>query len=416
MTQPLADVTAVDCQGFAGGFTLGTVQAGFRLVGKREMKGGFGVFNCEANRHLLGYQWASQVSDPAEWEPVAVNYVFGNPPCSGFSTLSPKAFRGMDSKINDCMWAFAEYGARCYPQVMVFESVQAAFKKGQSLMQSLRDKVETITGRRWTLYHVLHNAVSVGGCAQRKRYFWVLTQIPFGIEPPKVERIPSLESVIGDLLELEWFQYEPQPYTEEASWWAEPRRSRSGYVDGHEYYDSTYIRKSLDLITDETGPWLEGERLQQRMLKYWRIYGDLHKSWATRAPNLMRVYDGETEPRFWCGASQLTRWRWKEPARVITGAGLESVLHPMQDRGLTHREVARIMGFPDSWLIESFRDQRGIIRQTWGKGIPVDCGRWISGWVRNAILGEPGGYTGEMIGDREHLLDFTNSYKTAVIQ
>jgi len=34
---------AVDCQGFAGGFTLGMVQAGFHLVGKREMKAGFGV-------------------------------------------------------------------------------------------------------------------------------------------------------------------------------------------------------------------------------------------------------------------------------------------------------------------------------------------------------------------------------------
>lgn len=73
---------AVDVLGFAGGFTLGVVQAGFELVGKREMKGGFGVANCEANRALLGNGWKSQAVDPAEWEVLPAELVFGNPPCS----------------------------------------------------------------------------------------------------------------------------------------------------------------------------------------------------------------------------------------------------------------------------------------------------------------------------------------------
>lgn len=69
--------------GFAGGFTLGVVQAGFTLVGKRELPGGFGVANCEANRHLLGDQWESQTSTPEAWEVIpGTDVVFGNPPCS----------------------------------------------------------------------------------------------------------------------------------------------------------------------------------------------------------------------------------------------------------------------------------------------------------------------------------------------
>lgn len=409
------DLTALDCQGFAGGFTLGAVQAGFRLVGKREMKGGFGTFNCEVNRHLLGNGWQAQACDPVEWEPYRVNLVFGNPPCSGFSTLSPKAFRGMDSKINDCMWAFQEFAARCYPEVAIFESVQPAFKKGQPLMQALREKLELQTGRRWGLYHVLHNALSVGGCAKRPRYFWVVSQIPFGIELPKVERVPSTASVIGDLIDLE-FTYDPQPYNADPSWWVEPRRSRTGEVDGHEWWQSgTYLKKALALVTDSTGPWLEGERLQQKMKRYWEVHGDLPDAWATRAENLMRIREDETEPRFWCGASQLTRWRWMEPCRVITGAGLESVLHPVLDRTLTHREVARIMGFPDDWQIREFKDRPGAIRQTWGKGIPCDAGRWIAGWAREAILDNPGSYVGDLIGDREYLIDVTKVWKDAEV-
>jgi site-specific DNA-cytosine methylase len=405
----LTDLTAIDCQGFAGGFTLGTVQAGFRLVGKREQKGAFGVFNCEVNRQLLGSGWKTEVGDPATaWTPYRVNFVFGNPPCSGFSTLSPKKFRGMDSKINDCMWAFAHYAASCYPEVAVFESVQAAFKKGRPLMQALRDRVESLTGRHWYLYHVLHNALSVGGCAMRKRYFWVVSQVPFGIERPELQFVPSLRSVIGDLVELP-YTYGPQPYRASPSWWAEPRVDPRGYVDGHQFYDCTYIQKSLELVTHELGPWPEGQRLQNMMRLYYQRYGDLPDSWATRRENLIK-HD------FWCGASQLTRWRWGDPARVITGAGLESVLHPLLNRGLTHREVARIMGFPDTWEIHAFEDQKGAIRQTWGKGIPVDCGRWISSWVREAILGTPGSYVGDVIGDRESLIDVTNDYKQAVIK
>jgi hypothetical protein len=73
----------LDAHGFAGGFTLGAVQAGLELVGKRETAP-FGVANMEANRHLLGDRWQTQVDPDYEaWEvsqdAVAV---LGNPPCS----------------------------------------------------------------------------------------------------------------------------------------------------------------------------------------------------------------------------------------------------------------------------------------------------------------------------------------------
>jgi hypothetical protein len=73
---------AIDCMSFAGGFTMGMVQAGFTLAAKREMKGGFGVANCEANRDLLGYGWKAQASDAKDWTVVPAEVVFGNPPCS----------------------------------------------------------------------------------------------------------------------------------------------------------------------------------------------------------------------------------------------------------------------------------------------------------------------------------------------
>jgi hypothetical protein len=74
----------VSVQSFAGGFDVGATQAGFELVHKLEQKGGFGLKNCLANRHLLGESWTAQATTPEEWEPVQAEVILSNPPCSGF--------------------------------------------------------------------------------------------------------------------------------------------------------------------------------------------------------------------------------------------------------------------------------------------------------------------------------------------
>jgi hypothetical protein len=47
---------------------------------------------------------------------------------------------------------------------------------------------------------------------------------------------------------------------------------------------------------------------------------------------------------------------------------------------------------------------------TWGKGITVDCGRWIGQWIKAALDGTPGSFTGKQIGVREFDIDTTNDY------
>src|SRR5688572_10802400 len=193
--------TAMDAYGFAGGFTMGVVQAGFELRGKREASE-FGIPACEANRHLLGDNWEAQQGDPAQWVPEDVDLVFGNPPCSGFSLMSVAAatvegdtgrrrdYRGVHAPVNACMWNFTNFAAKCNPDIAIFESVTGAAKLGLPLMRDLRSNLEEKTSDRWDLYHVIHDAASVGGAALCRRYFWVASRIPFGIELPEVTRVP----------------------------------------------------------------------------------------------------------------------------------------------------------------------------------------------------------------------------------
>src|SRR5690349_2402229 len=398
---------AVDVLGFAGGFTLGMVQAGFELVGKRELPGGFGVANCEANRHLLGHTWESQAVDPTQWEPVAADVVFGNPPCSGFSGLSAKHFRGAHSPINHCMWSFVDYVARVRPTIAVFESVQLAFTRpdGLELMRALREHLEAKTNDEWTLYHVLHDAYAVGGCARRRRYFWVVTRVPFGIEWPQHERLPVLRDAIGDLdgLPEAWHR---QPNPTPRSWWSASRSTDDLSVDGH-----TTVRNPL---THRVGQlmqgirWLPREHLAQVARRYYETHGRLPDAWVASQDKLVKT-------NFAMGFSTPVRWDYDAPGRVITGSGLLTAIHPTKPRPLSHREVARVMGFPDTWLIEPLKNVSGL-SATWGKGITVDCGRWIGGWIKVALEESPGSYTGVQIGDREFLVDVSDAWLSTVVQ
>lgn len=400
----MSQYRAVDVMSFAGGFTLGMVQSGFELVGKRELPGGFGVPSCEANRHLLGDNWRSEIGPAESWSVPAggVDVVFGNPPCSGWSVMSAKSFRGADSPALSCTWAFVDYVARARPTIAVFESVQQAFthKDGLSTMRALRQHLESRTGDKWTLYHIRHNAYSVGGCARRRRYFWLVSRIPFGIEVPQPRILPKLYEVLEDLEPL-GITWNPQPYRAPAHPWTRQLLSPNGTVDGHIGLNNPLIRRITDLLNGVE--WRPGEAISVVARRYYDKYNRLPESFMATEKKLV-------SRDFVMGFTTPTRWNGNNPARVITGGGMQLVVHPRLNRMITHRECARILGFPDNWNILPLRRVTGL-HMTWGKGISTHCGSWIGYWIKRALDGIPGTHTGHPLGDREYDIDCTDAWK-----
>lgn len=403
----------VDCQGFAGGFTLGMAQAGFHLAGKREGKVGFGIDMVEGNRDHLPGNWKSQASVPAEWEPISdVDVVAGNPPCSGFSMMSVLAgpkntdYRGIDAPSNNCMWELVEYAASCKPKVVVFESVQGAYKMGRPLMQQLRDDLEARTKKKWRLTHVLHNAAGVGGPSIRARYFFVASRVPFGIDPPEVIGVPTFDDAVGDLAKLK-LQWDEQPYRSGGSWWSSHRHNLTDMVNGHDvlHLDNPHMKRLAGVLALPTG-WHQKETLITAVHRYHEATG----LWPANFNEANKQQMIRTEWK--SGMHQPKRWPDNVAARVLAGHALNHVIHPTQDRTLTFREVARLMGFPDDWHLEPYRDTPNGYAG-FGKGITVDCGKWIGGWIKDAIDEDPGCYEGELIGEREYLMQFTHHHKMA---
>jgi site-specific DNA-cytosine methylase len=298
------------------------------------------------------------------------------------------------------MWHFTEMVIRQRPLIAVFESVRPAYSNGRPLMQALRAKLEDETGLKYTLTHLMHNALDLGGPAYRPRYFWVASQVPFGIDWPSVRK-PLLGDVIADLCGM-GMTWQKQPYRLPPTWYSERFRTTSGAVDGHMTTPiSPNVARCLETMRyygDWPPGWWIGKMLQDY---YHRTGGSLPPSWEPYRERLLSENNGSGQ--FHLGYIQPTRWDPTKRARVITGGALSLVIHPFEPRTLTHREAARIMGFPDDWRLLPLRKVSGL-HLTHGKGITVDNGRWLGGQVRNALEGHPGSITGELVGDREYLI------------
>lgn len=387
--------TFVECEGFAGGFALGAVQAGLEMVAKRE-PGRFGVACCEHNRHLLGDAWSVQSGVPS-WTPVRADVVLGNPSCGGFSVKSATGSvnsRGADAAANQGMWDFVNFAGRCEATTVAFESVQGArsMPEGHDLMLRLRARLEEVAGAPYGLTHVRHSAHTLGGAARRPRYFWVASRLPFGVGHRDVGATATLRDVIGDL-ETQTLSMGALPYAAPPTWWSRGKRSPTGFVDGHQTFDSPKAGRLADLLA---GPftWPQGEYLEQFVLRY-------RDAGLPLPPSQARVS---------VGLGQMVRWTYDEPGRVVVRDASSIAVHPVLDRFLTHREVARVMGYPDDWQLElpSKSMSKNDFQYTFGKGVTVECGRWIAHWIKESLEGRPGPLRATATGDREWDVDVTH--------
>jgi len=290
------------------------------------------------------------------------------------------------------MWAYAEYVGRKRPVVAVMESVQQAYTGGVDLMRALRARVEEVSGLKYDIHHVLHDAAILGNCAIRKRYFFVLSQVPFqpAWDPETPMRV--LRDVIGDLVDV------PCALTP----------AYEGGPDGHDYKRALLVKRVIDLMN--TIEWNEGEYLAYVLTREYDKSGALPGWWGEdhmRPKILGRPRQGSKDHNVLQGLGfhQPTRWNMDAHAKVVTGGSPVLAYHPHLHRPLTLRELARVLGYPDDFTLRAHWE-RSSGHMWLGKGVCVESGRWIADAARSAVLGnhqvgvpvEP-----TTIGEREYI-------------
>jgi site-specific DNA-cytosine methylase len=429
--------TVVDVNGLNGSLSWGMNQHGGELMYRTGLYD-LGRVIVNANAKLWGADWDDHIDTTSghAWESWYkddrnADVVVAVPPCSGFSLLTGKGLaRGtgnavnasIDHPMNECMWSSARYAARHAPEVYVFESVTGAYSRGRDMMFELRSQIEEISGERYTLTHWLHDCAVLGAPTSRQRYMFICTKgdRPFAVTPWEeyaAEHVTTMADAIGDLESLPTMIGEQRiKRPAQAGPFGRSLHRVDGRVDGH--WNATDDRaargltppkwhRTVSSICDELAaggfPWREGQTEPDALRTLYQTRGDsVHR----------QIQGDKRTDRFvsndWnMGSYFATRAVWNAGCGVISGSGGDSFVHPHLDRLLTHRECARIQGWPDEVLIDfdkAFGKEK--ITAVWGKAVtPVvakHAAQEISEWLRRETNDKN---IGELIGEDEYLID-----------
>jgi DNA (cytosine-5)-methyltransferase 1 len=248
--------------------------------------------------------------------------LFGGPPCQGFSNSNQKT----RSKDNPKNWLFKEF-MRCVkliaPDWVVIENVRGLMniEKGFFLESICKD----LNKLGYTVNYKILNAVDFGVPQKRERIFIVgsLHGIAFDFPTPtNIKPVTVAEAILdlpelknGDMIEvLEYRKNNKSDYT---------KIMRQGTKKIYQ----NFVTKNADLIVERYKHIPQGG------------------NWKNIPNELMSNYKDHTR----CHHGIYRRLNENEPSVVIGNFRKNMLIHPIQNRGLSIREAARLQSFPDSY-------------------------------------------------------------------
>ena len=266
--------------------------------------------------------------------------VFGGPPCQGFSYSNTRT-RTLDNPNN---WLFQEFLRVVQvwkPDFFVFENVRGITNISGG--EFIKYVVNTFSSLCYRLSYGVLNAMHFGVPQDRARYFLLGARqnqeltlpAPYSAPPPTVD------DAIGDLPLLpngasrNWLTYRTTPRSKYASML---RGDCSACPNHLVTRNAEYIIRRYRHIP-VGGNWQD-------------IPEKLMKNYADRSRCHTRIYH---------------RLRPDYPSVVIGNFRKNMLIHPMQNRGLSVREAARIQSFPDTY---SFTGSIGFQQQQVGNAVP----------------------------------------------
>lgn len=281
--------------------------------------------------------------------------VFGGPPCQGFSWSNART----RNTTNDANWLFTEFlriVKLVRPAWVVFENVQGIVDTAEgTFVQEISDQLD---GLGYTIYSDRLNASGFGVPQDRTRYFLVGSRdgCKFTFPSPISEQI-TVDDALRDLPRLE---------------------------NGHAQCWSKYGRARPSDYGKRLRGRLEGccNHLVTRNADFvLRRYQHVPQggNWEDIPKRLMKNYTDRSR----CHTGIYHRLKLGKTSIVIGNFRKNMLIHPIQDRGLSVREAARIQSFPDSY---TFCGSIGFQQQQVGNAVPPQLAYAVFSSLLNGAL------------------------------
>jgi len=277
--------------------------------------------------------------------------VIGGPPCQSYSTLGKR-------KIDSRALMYKEYFRvieKVKPFLFLYENVTGVLSMGENIFEDLVSSFKNIG---YSIQFQTLNAVDYGVPQVRKRVIIIGSrkEAAFPFPAPIADPHVTLRQAISDLPSIVSGE-SCSSYNEIQSSYQREMRAGCSFLDLH--IAAKHNQNLVDMISRITD---EG--------------GTAHE--LKEEPRPTSGY-GNTYARLW----------WDKPSTTITGnLGTPSssrCIHPVDNRGLTSREGARIQSFPDSY---KFCGSRSEINQQIGNAVPPILGYFLSSQIYEYVKKE----------------------------
>lgn len=342
----------------AGGMALGFVRAGFEVVAA------FDNWDAAVKtyRNNLGdHVRLASINDDLNLP--AATVIIGGPPCQGFSSAGS---RREDDHRNTLVAVFARLIAKRRPRAFVFENVEGFLTGGTG--RFVFDLLDPLIEAGYRVHLRKVNAANYGVPQHRKR---VIGIGGLGWDPTFPTPTHTAHGAPGALLAGTHLPLTP---TVSEAFVGLEKATVGTNGDDHTY-------SPLDELDRERAARLRpGQRMRDLPEELW------HESYKRRAHR--RVMDGMPVEKRGGAPAGLRRLCATEPSKAITGAAINELIHPAEDRPLTVRECARIQTFPDDFFFSgSRRDQAQQI----GNGVPPRLAEAIGKTLLRDLQSAPDG-------------------------
>lgn len=315
---------------FAGAFTHGIKQAGFD-VGIHLEHGNYGVKTVKLNYPDLDIRIGVD-----QWKPETirnVDFLYTNPPCAPWSTLSAGRANTWDVDPRlDCVDTLMDAGLAMKVKAFAWESVTPAWGKGRSFVDK---KAKLWMSRGYHVTILLQNNLYLGAPQNRRRMFFIAHLHPL-VWPKIVTKHPTIGEVLKKVKPMK-SEIKVMATGGDAILWERCKKFRNSFSD-------TY--RSLP----------EG----------------MKKKYVGGKPNWLakRMEFDDICPVFFPG----------------------SVWHPEEPRRFTYREQLALCGLPLTWKCES--DKLGPAAALLTRTVLSPVGTWLGNAVKDGLLkpklrGEP---------------------------
>lgn len=325
----------------AGGMTLGAKMAGINVVFAVEVDPHAAATYALNHPEVTLYR--GDIRNLEQIPPCALQQetvLFGGPPCQGFSTSNQRT-RNMRNEENWMFKQFTRIAQSWRPDWIVFENVKGlAETEGGKFLEMILQEFRQIG---FTLSHAILNAAKFGVPQERERHFVVgsIHGHDFTFPRPTSPRPIPVSCALSDLPILpNGANVDLLPYR------CAPRSAYARQLrNGETLTSSNLATRNADIII--------------------KRYKHVPKggNWEDIPPRLMKNYRKGYE----CHTGIYHRLDPQKPSVVIGNYRKNMLIHPLQDRGLSVREAARIQSFPDSY---QFCGSIGFQQQQVGNAVP----------------------------------------------